>query len=191
MRFAYCRVSTADQNPQRQIHAMLEQGIEERNIFVDKASGAKESRPALDDLLSRLREGDSVTVSSFDRLARSTRQLLNLCERFEKEGVQLISLKENIDTSTAQGRFFYTVMSAVAELERSLILERQAEALALMKAEGRSCGRPKVNPDKMKAAVTLYKEGRPVREITEVTTVSRASLYRELKRLGAERGATA
>ena len=189
MRFGYARVSTMEQNEGRQVEALKTEGIEERNIFIDKVSGAKASRPALDDMLSHLREGDTVVVLSFDRLARTTRQLLQLSEELEARGVDLVSLHEKIDTSTPQGKLFFTISSAFAEFERSIIKQRQAEGIALAKAKRGSCGgRPRVDPGKLDAAVALYREGqKPVKQITRVTGVSRSSLYRELERRGVSR----
>lgn len=189
MRFGYARVSTLDQNLDRQIEALLAQGIEGKNIFTDKVSGAKERREGLDDLLSRLREGDSVTVLSFDRLARSTKQLLSISEKLESLGVDLVSLKESIDTSSPQGKLFFTITSAFAEFERAMIKERQAEGIAIAKAKRGQCGgRPKVAQEKLEAAIALYQGGKmSSAKIAETTGVSRATLYRELEKRGIRR----
>lgn len=190
MRFGYARVSTVDQNEGRQVEALVAEGIERRNVFIDKVSGARASRPALDDMLSRLRGGDSVTVLSFDRLARSVRQLLALADTFEGMGVDLVSLRERIDTTTPQGRLFFTVAGAIAEFDRAVIRENQAEGIALAKARrGRCGGRPRLDAGRLDAAVALYAEGeRPVSEIARVTGVSRSSIYREAARRGVARG---
>lgn len=189
MLFGYARVSSEGQNESRQVDALLAYGVDPKNVFVDKASGAKGRRPALDDMLSRLRPGDAVVVLSFDRLARSTRQLLDLAGKFEEEGVDLVSLHESIDTSTPQGRLFFTVSSAFAEFERAAIKERQREGIeAAKRRRGKCGGRAPSDPSKLDAAVTLYLAGKTSREVSEATGVSRSVLYRELSKRGVSRG---
>ena len=170
MIFGYARVSTKEQNLDRQLDQLAKRGVDK--IFSDKISGVKESRPELDKMLGQLRSGDTVVVCSYDRLARSSKQLFSLAERFEENGVSLVSIKEGTDTSTPQGRFFFAMCAAMAQFERELIKERQAEGI----------------PDKMDTAIRLYKDGGiSVKEICERTGVSRAPLYRELKKKGIER----
>ena len=179
MNFGYCRVSTREQNEQRQIDALRLAGIEEENLFVDKVSGAKVSRPALDDLLSRLREGDSVTVLSFDRLARSTKQLLDLAENFQSMGVDLVSIHERIDTGTPQGKLFFTISAAFSEFERALIRERQAEGIASAKAAGRRLGRRPVPKEKLQHAMALYESGSyTIYECCKLAGISESVFYR-------------
>ena len=188
MIFAYCRVSTAEQNLDRQIEALIAAGVDERNIYMDKISGAKESRPELDKLLSVLREGDTLIVSSFDRLARSTRQLLDLADLFQEKGVDFVSLKESVDTSSPHGKLFFTISAAFAEFEREIIRQRQAEGIAIAKANGRMKGRPKKDESTVEAAIELYKSGTlSVPKIAETTGVSKTTLYRELKTRGIQR----
>lgn len=182
MRFGYARVSTVEQSLERQLAALRAAGIEDKDIFTDKASGAKGEREGLESLLSRLREGDSVTVASFDRLARSTRQLLELSDTFSSLGVDLVSLKESIDTSTPQGKLFFTVSAAFAEFERSIIKERQAEGIAAAKAKRGKCGgRPRADREKVEAAIALYRSGSlSAAKAAKVAGISRATLYRAL-----------
>ena len=181
MKFGYARVSTTEQNLDRQIDALIAEGIEEKNIFTDKVSGVKEDRQGLNDLLSRLREGDSVTILSFDRLARSTKQLLDYCEAFREMGVDLISLHENIDSSSPQGYLFFTISAAFAEFQRTIQKQAQAEGYAAAKAKGKKMGRPRGNSENLEAAITLYIAGNhSISEIEKTTSVSRSSLYREL-----------
>lgn len=188
MEFGYARVSTAGQNLGRQIEALEQSGIDSRNIFADKVSGSTSSRPALDELMGKLREGDSVTVVSFDRLARSTRHLLTLADTFNEKGVNLRSLKEGVDTSTPHGRMVYTILGAVAEMERELIRENQAEGIALAKREGRMKGRPKVDQDSLEAALDLYRANTlSVSDIVRITGIGRSTLYREAAARGVER----
>lgn len=188
MIFGYARVSTREQHLDRQLEALKKAGVDSANVFCDKESGAKASRPALDDLLSRLRGGDTLVIVSFDRLARSTAQLLSLTEEFRQTGVNLISLKEQIDTSTPQGKFFFTITAAVAEFEREIIKERQAEGIATSKERGVKFGRPATDAEKMDTAVKLYQGGGlSVAKICERTGVSRAALYRKIKAEGITR----
>lgn len=186
MRFGYARVSTREQNLNRQIDQLTAAGVDE--ILSDKVSGAKESRPELDKLLGKLRRGDTVVVCSYDRLARSTKQLFDLAERFEADGIGLVSLKERTDTTTPQGRLFFTICAAMAQFERELIKERQAEGIAAAKARGRQFGRPATDPEKVETAVMLYQNGGlSVKEICERTGVSRTPLYRAIKEQGITR----
>ena len=181
MKFFYCRVSSANQNLDRQTDKAKELGIEDRNIFCDKMSGAKADRPALEDLLSRLREGDSVYVCSLDRLARSTKQLLELSAKFEEEGVNLISLKEGIDTSTSTGKFAFTVFAAVAEFQRATIKENQREGYEAARKRGKKMGRPAKSEDAKQRAVELYNQGgMTAKEIAACVGLSRATVYRAI-----------
>ena len=182
MKFGYCRVSTKDQCLDRQIEALKGAGIEEQNIFCDKISGIKEHRPALDNVLSHLRKGDSLMVLSFDRLARSTKQLISIAELLEEKGVDLISLKENINTTTPQGKLVFQVFAAIAEFQRSIIKEAQREGIEAAKAKGKIKGRPRVNKEKLEAAINLYlNKQMSVREIERTIGISRGTLYKEIK----------
>lgn len=186
MRIGYVRVSTREQNLDRQLDQLNAAGVD--RIFSDKISGAKESRPELDKMLEMLREGDTVVICSYDRLARSTKQLFDLAEQFKDKSVNLYSIKEKVDTSTAQGQLFFTICAAMAQFERELIKERQAEGIAAAKARGRKFGRPATDPEKMDTALRLYQDGGlSVTEICERTGVSRAPLYRAIKEQGVTR----
>lgn len=186
--FGYARVSTKHQHEDRQVKALSEYGIRQEDIFVDKVSGLKEHRPALDKLLNLLQEGDTLVISSFDRLARSTKQLLELAERFQKEGVRLVSLKENLDTSTPQGKLFFTISAAFAEFERSIIEERREEGMSIAREKGVRFGRPQSDEEKIEAAISLYLDGKlSVARIAETCGVSRATIYNKLKARGISR----
>ena len=144
--------------------------------------------PAFEKLKNKLREGDVVVILSFDRLARSTKMLLDLVDSFDEIGVDLISIKENIDTTTPQGKLFFTISAAFAEFERSMIKARQAEGIKVAKEQGRMTGRPKVDQDKLNTAIKMYQSGEfSVAKIQEITGISRSTLYREIDRRGISR----
>ncbi len=139
---AYIRVSTKEQNTGRQHEDFNARGIVLDKVFEEKVSGKNTDRPQLQSMLAYLREGDTLYVESFSRLARSTRDLLNIVNTLTEKGVSFISLKENVDTTTSQGKFMLTVFAGLYELERDNILERQREGIDLALKEGRPYGRP-------------------------------------------------
>ena len=141
---AYIRVSTKEQNTGRQHEDFNARGIVLDKVFEEKVSGKNTDRPQLQSMLAYLREGDTLYVESFSRLARSTRDLLNIVNTLTEKGVSFISLKENVDTTTSQGKFMLTVFAGLYELERDNILERQREGIDLALKEGRPYGRPSV-----------------------------------------------
>ena len=148
MRVFYVRVSTEEQNEARQVKAAEEIGAEK--IFIDKASGKNADRQQLKEMLAFVREGDIVYCSDISRIARNTKDLLSIVEELKKKKVDFISLKENIDTTTPQGQFMLTVFGALAELERENILQRQAEGIAIAKAQGKYKGRKQMDIDRKK-----------------------------------------
>lgn len=143
MNFKYIRVSTTEQNTARQ----EVDAAEYDEVLIDKVSGKDTNRPQLQRLLTKMRKGDTVTVDSYDRLARNTRDLLELIDTFNKEGITFISIKENIDTSTPQGKLMLTIFAGIAEFERTRILQRQAEGIAIAKQGGRYKGRQPIAID--------------------------------------------
>ena len=147
-RFAYVRVSTADQNELRQLMAMDELGIPKENVYTDKQSGKNTARPGLQKLLATVKKGDIIYVESFSRFARNTRDLLDLVEKLDDMGVGFVSQKEKIDTSTPTGKFMLTVFAGIAELERAFILQRSREGIEAARKAGKHLGRPaKQAPD--------------------------------------------
>lgn len=188
MKFFYARVSTIEQNLARQLEQAKELGIPQENIYTDKLSGKDTKRPALQELLKYLREGDVLYISSFDRLARSTKDLLSLAEELESKGVSLVSLKENLDCTTPQGKLMFTMFAAFAEFERSIIKERQAEGIAIAKRDGRLTGRPRVDKEKLDIACTMYESGKyKMKEIEAATGISYGTIYRQINKLGIKR----
>lgn len=138
MHVAYIRVSTAEQNEQRQVDAMQQYDIEK--WFVEKVSGKDKNRPKLQEMLNFVRDGDTVHIHDFSRLARSTKDLLEIVEQLNQKNVRLVSNKEALDTSTATGRLMLTVVAAIAQFERECMLERQLEGIAAAKKDGRYKG---------------------------------------------------
>ena len=185
MRVGYIRCSTVVQNESRQVVMLQEQNVEK--VFMDKASGKNTDRKAFKEMMSFVREKDLVICESISRIARNTRDLLTIISDLTEKGVEFISLKENIDTTTPQGRFMLTVFAALAELERENILERQREGIEIAKAEGKYKGRKPVDIDenKFKAVCTRWRAG----EITATAAMQEVGLkpntfYRRVKEKG-------
>ena len=138
MRVAYVRVSTVEQNEARQLEALEKHNIEK--WYIEKVSGKDTNRPKLQELLDFVREGDTVYIHDFSRLARSTKDLLEIMELLNAKGVNLVSNKENLDTSTPTGKLMLTVIAAINEFERQNLLERQKEGIEIAKREGKFRG---------------------------------------------------
>ena len=146
MNIAYIRVSSIDQNEQRQIEAMKKYSIEK--WFTEKVSAKNANRPKLQEMLEFCREGDTIHIHDFSRLARSTKDLLDLVEYLTNKGVRLVSNKESIDTSTPTGKLMLTMIGAINEFERMNLLERQREGIAIAKKDGKyKGGKQKQIPD--------------------------------------------
>jgi len=183
MKIGYVRVSSEDQNTIRQEVLMKELGVDE--IFLDRASGKNTNRPELQRMLKYVRQGDTVIVESISRIARNTRDLLELVERLTEKHVEFISKKEAIDTTTPSGKFMLTIFGAVAELEREYILQRQREGIAVAKRQGKYHGRKPIFPPDFERMVSLWRGG----EITAAEAMRRLNMkpttfYRKVKRGG-------
>lgn len=182
MKVGYKRVSTIEQNDSRQLV-----GLELEKIFVDHASGKNTSeRPQLQAMIEYIREGDEVYVHSMDRLARNLKDLLGLVEQIRNKGASVYFLKESlyIESQAQQSpmtTLMLSMMGAFAEFERSLILERQREGIALAKQKGLYKGRKPVSKEKLEQAKDLLKQGQKVSAVARQTGLSRASLYKYLK----------
>ena len=138
MKVAYVRVSTVEQNETRQIEALEKHGIEK--WYIEKVSGKDTNRPKLQEMLDYVREGDTIYIHDFSRLARSTKDLLEIVELLTQKKVRLVSNKENIDSSTPTGKLMLTMIGAIAEFERQNLLERQREGIEIAKREGKFKG---------------------------------------------------
>lgn len=181
MLIGYARVSTDDQHLELQRAAL--QGAGCQRLYAEKDSGAKRDRLELARLLDQLREGDVVVVYRLDRLARSTRDLLEIAERLQEKGAGLRSLGEPwADTTSPAGRMILTVFAGIAEFERALIHQRTGSGRAAAKARGVRFGRPpKLSADQMALARRLIEEGKSVAEVAKVFGIHRATLYRALE----------
>lgn len=187
MLFGYIRVSTVDQNEARQIEALRQRGVDQANFYIDKASGKNTDRAAFKEMMAFVRAGDMVVVESISRIARNTRDLLSIVADLTTRKVEFVSLKENIDTTTPQGRFMLTVFAAMAELERDSILERQREGIEIAKGEGKYKGRKPLDVDeeRFKAVCARWRAG----EITATAAMKEMDLkpntfYRRVKDMG-------
>lgn len=187
MLLGYIRVSTEEQNEERQTRALLERGVEEDGLFIDKQSGKNADREQLKALLNYCRKGDVVITESISRIARNTKDLLSIVDTLKQKGVEFVSLKESIDTASPQGKFMLTVFGAMAELERESILERQREGIAIAKENGVYQGKPKMDIDRAKFE-EVVKEWR-AGSITATEAMKRLNLkpntfYRRVKEWG-------
>lgn len=177
--YGYARVSTQDQELARQLDALKQYGV--RKIYCEKMTGTKTHRPELENLKDHLDSGDTVVVESLSRLGRSTKDLLNLIEEWNNQGVKLVSLKEKIDTTTPTGKLLTTVLSAISQFERDITVQRTNEGLQAARARGRKGGRPKASRTKVEKAVKLYHaQTHSIKEITAICGISQATLYRAL-----------
>ena len=178
--FGYARVSTEQQNLDRQLDMLQKYGVD--FIYNEKMTGTKRNRPELEKLLERLTKGDTVVVESLSRLGRSTKDLIWLMETFNSKGVNLVSLKESIDTTTSTGKLLFTLMSAIAQFERDVIADRTREGLNSARARWRKGGRPRTDSEKLRKAIKLYNTQQySLAEIEDMTGVKRSTLYRGIR----------
>ena len=187
MLLGYIRVSTVEQNEERQTRALLERGVEKENLYIDKQSGKNADREQLKALLAFCRKGDVVITESISRIARNTKDLLTIVEQLTSKGVDFVSLKECIDTATPQGKFMLTVFGAMAELERENILERQREGIAIAKEQGKYKGKPKMVIDEaaLKREVKKWRDGtQTARETMAALNLKPNTFYRRVNELG-------
>ncbi|MDQ0862239.1 recombinase family protein [Bacillus sp. V2I10] len=181
MIIGYARVSTVDQNLDRQISMLSEYRCEK--IVKEKFTGTIKDRSGLNQLFEVIRKGDTVVVESISRLGRKTLDILTIIQQFEEMGVQFVSLKENMDTRTSTGKAMFQMMCVIAELERNLIAERVKEGLEASKKRGKQLGRPKLEKDKLDIALRMYDSNEySIKEIVEGTGISQGSLYRAINK---------
>lgn len=173
MNFAYVRVSTVEQNDGRQTEGLKKYNIDK--WFIEAGSGIKYDRPELQKMLEFAREGDNIYVWDFSRLSRSVKDLLDIVEKLQEKNVHLISVKENLDTSTPTGKLMLTMIGAIAEFERANLLERQREGIAIAKREGKYKGRKEIGyPDNWNEIYPKWKS----REMTGTKAMEELGLKR-------------
>ena len=186
----YARVSTREQNVDMQLIDLrayaLARGLDITKEYIDYASGSKNDREnymkLFDDV--RKRKTEVVLVWKFDRFARSTKELINALEDFKDLGVDFISFKENIDTSTPAGKILFTMISAFAEFERAIITERVRAGMEKAKAKGKILGRPKIPPFTIEAALELKRKGLTYKEICRKLKISKSAYYKLFNKNG-------
>jgi len=180
MILGYARVSTQDQNLERQTDQLLQSGCE--RIFQEKITGTKKERPELDRLLDQLRQGDIIIVTELTRLSRSIKDLFSLVDMIHQKGANLRSIKEPwLDTTTPQGKLLFAIFAGVSQFERDLTSERTKEGLSSARARGRKGGRPSKPTKNIELALKLHKDKNcSISEIVKATGVSKSTLYRYL-----------
>lgn len=180
--YGYARVSTEGQCLDRQIDALKAAGVKEENIYCEKMTGTKSSRPKLNALLDVVEKNDVIIIEALNRLGRSSSDLINLMKSLNEKGVILKSLKESLDFSTVQGQFIANFLALMAEFEREVIHSRVVEGVAAARARGRVGGRPKT-PDKIiDKALKMYDlHNLTVSEICRACGISRPTLYKALR----------
>lgn len=180
--YGYARVSTEGQCLDRQIDALKAAGVKEENIYCEKMTGTKSSRPKLNALLDVVEKNDVIIIEALNRLGRSSSDLINLMKSLNEKGVILKSLKESLDFSTVQGQFIANFLALMAEFEREVIHSRVVEGVAAARARGRIGGRPKT-PDKIiDKALKMYDlHNLTVSEICRACGISRPTLYKALR----------
>ncbi|HIX22090.1 MAG TPA: recombinase family protein [Candidatus Parabacteroides faecavium] len=181
-KIGYARVSTREQNLSSQEDALNNAGC--IRIFTDKISGKEFKREGLTACLDYLRSGDTLVIYRLDRLGRSVEETLDLCAQLEKRNIKLVSLKDNLDASTAVGRFTMQILASLAEYNRSLIVEGCILGIEAAKKRGVKFGRPKgvkMKKPKKEAVIQLYKAGTTVHQIMEITGIkAKQTIYNYL-----------
>ena len=180
MKIGYIRVSTQEQNTIRQEVLMESLGVDE--VYIDRMSGKSTNRPELQKMMEYVRRGDTVIVESISRFARNTRDLLDLVEKLSEKGVEFVSKKEAIDTTTPTGKFMLTVFGAVAELEREYILQRQQEGIAIAKEEEKYKGRKPIEAPELEQTIAKWKSGAiTAAEAMRTLHMTKTTFYRKAK----------
>jgi DNA invertase Pin-like site-specific DNA recombinase len=180
MKFGYARVSKQEQHIELQIDALRKYGVDE--IFEEKISTRKDARPKLQELLGKLRTSDTLVIWRLDRLGRTVKQLLAIAEDFENKGVNFVSLHENLDTTTATGKFTFHLFCSIAQMERDVITERTKAGLEAARSRGRTGGRKSVESKTIEKALKMYLSNEfSIKAILETTGISKTTLYKYIE----------
>jgi DNA invertase Pin-like site-specific DNA recombinase len=178
-KIGYARVSTVSQNLDSQIDMLKKNGC--TKIFTDKSTGTTADRPGWKKLLEYIREDDTIVVTELSRMTRSLMHLLQISENLAVQNINLVSIRENLDTTSATGRCFFSIIGAISQLEKELRAERAVAGRASAKARGRSGGRPRTDPDKLEQARILYENSnKTAAEVCEAVGVGRRTFYNYL-----------
>jgi DNA invertase Pin-like site-specific DNA recombinase len=178
----YARVSTPDQNLDAQLDALAQAGC--LKTFTDQVSGTTALRPGWERLMAYVRPGDMVVITELSRMSRSLAHLLEVVRTFEAQEIELVSLREHIDTATATGRCFLAMMGAMAQMERELKAERTAAGRAAAKARGRTGGRPRTDPEKLEHARILYLHSdKTAADVCRTVGIGRRTLFSYLAQI--------
>lgn len=176
MKLGYVRVSTVEQNEERQLETMKLYGVEK--VFSEKVSAKDARRPKLQEMMEFARDGDTIFIHDFSRLARNTQDLLLIVEKLNSKGVHLVSSKENIDTNTATGKLLLTVIAAIAQFERENLKERQMEGIKIAKKKGLYKGRKPVKIDNFEEHYNRWKNRELSKsQLARELGISRQTLY--------------
>lgn len=174
----YARVSTDDQDLTLQIDALIRHGVRREDIFTDKKSGATTNRPGWRDVINDARPGDVLVAWSLDRVSRSLRDLINLADALQKDGIHLRLIQQQIDTTTPMGTFFFHLMAAIAQLERGMIGQRTRAGMRAAKERGAKFGpKPKFGAKQIAKAVKMLENGATVPQVARKFGVSRQLIY--------------
>jgi DNA invertase Pin-like site-specific DNA recombinase len=186
-RVGYARVSSAAQNLDSQYDALQKAGC--GRIFSDKMTGSRLDRPGWEELMGYLRSGDTIVVTELSRLVRSLLNLLEITQQLEQRQINLVSLRDNIDTSTATGRCFLSMMGAIYQMERELKSERAEAGRVSARARGKTGGRPRTSIEKLENARVLYENSaKTAEEVCQVVGIGRRSFFAYLAQQRAEAG---
>jgi DNA invertase Pin-like site-specific DNA recombinase len=178
-KIGYCRVSTTEQNMTAQMELLHKAGCQE--VFEEKISGSHIDRPELRKMLDYIRKGDTVIVTKLDRLARSTKDLLSIAEEIKKKGADFEVLNIHLDTKSPTGQLMLTLLAAIAEFEREIMLERQREGIDIAKKEGRYKGRKPIEETKLQQVQTLIDGGMSVSNAVSEVGIARRTYYKAIE----------
>jgi len=178
-KIGYCRVSTTEQNMTAQMELLHKAGCQE--IFKEKLSGSNVHRPELRKLLDYIRKGDTVTVTKLDRLARSTKDLLGIAEEIKKKGADFEVLNINLDTKSPTGQLMLTMLAAIAEFEKGIMLERQREGIDIAKEDGKYKGRKPIEETKLQQVQKLVEGGISVSKAVSEVGIGRRTYYKAIE----------